>query len=160
MSLSDWAAISTIASSVAVIVSLLLLYFQLGRIDQQIDQSHKNQRAMINQTSTQIASDQIQFLADPQRATLLSRAMTTDGDLSLADQIQLALILRLNLVALQDMLFQLAQNMIDESAVDSLSMATERVLLMPIFREIWQRERALYSPEVADHVDKLIAKHV
>lgn len=159
MSLADWAAVSTIASSIAVVVSLLLLYVQLQKIDKQIIESHKNQRAIINQTAMQVGSEQIQFLADPHRAALLGRAVVGDMDFSTADQIQLALILRLNLIALQDMHFQLDQGLIDSVTVASLSRATERVLTMPIFRTIWQRERGLYSSTVAAYVDQFIEDH-
>jgi hypothetical protein len=47
MSLSDLAALGSFVSGVAVLVSLVFLYFQLRQVGAQVQQAERNQQAMI-----------------------------------------------------------------------------------------------------------------
>src|SRR5215469_15950492 len=47
MSLSDLASVGSLVSGVAVLVSLVLLYFQLRQLNQQVRQAERNQQASI-----------------------------------------------------------------------------------------------------------------
>ena len=49
MSLSELAEIGSFISGVAVLTSLIFLYFQLRQINQQVKQAEKNQQSAIRQ---------------------------------------------------------------------------------------------------------------
>lgn len=52
MSLSNLASLGSFVSGVAVLVSLVFLYFQLRQVNAQVRQSEKNQQALIKQGHT------------------------------------------------------------------------------------------------------------
>ena len=75
MSLSDLAALGSFVSGLAVLVSLIFLYFQLRQVNRQVRQSEKNQLALMNQGVINRTSDIIRFAAEPDINELSSRVI-------------------------------------------------------------------------------------
>src|SRR5215472_12830534 len=85
MSLSDLASIGSFVSGIAVLVSLLFLYFQVRQVNQQVIQAERNQRALIQQGRAQRAADHAWRMADPELATTYWKGVRRPEDLSLAE---------------------------------------------------------------------------
>ncbi|WP_293371832.1 hypothetical protein, partial [Phenylobacterium sp.] len=76
MSLSDVASIGTLLSAIAVLVSLIFLYFQLRQVSAQVRQTERNQRSIINQGATTRSMQTNSWLCEPHMSELLTKAMS------------------------------------------------------------------------------------
>ena len=150
MTLSDLAAIGSLVSGIAVLVSLVYLALQ-------VRQTEKNQRALINQGATTQSRDSIRAFAEPHMAALISRAVAGERNFTAPELVQMSMALRLTLIGMQDVLFQHQEGLIDEGTLDNGFRASGSILAQPVFRALWLEGRGTYVPEFASRVDKLIA---
>ena len=82
MSLSDLASLGSFVSGVAVLVSLVFLYFQLGNLNRQVTQAEKNQRAAIHQARQQFRSDYAKSNAHSDHFETFTRGFNGDATLN------------------------------------------------------------------------------
>lgn len=158
MSLSDIAAIGSLASGMAVLGSLVFLYFQMKQMSEQVRQTERNQRAIMNQGTIDRIAESMRFFSEPHISSLLSRVQSGETNLSAAELSQLRFCMRINLVSLQDTLLQHGMGLIDQITYDNGVRASAVMLTMPAFRALWQVDHAAYADEMAAHVDRLIAE--
>ena len=149
MTLSDLAAIGSLVSGVAVLVSLVYLALQ-------VRQTEKNQRALINQGATTQSRDAIRAFAEPHMAALLSRVVAGERDFTAPELVRMSMVLRLTLIGMQDTLFQHHEGLIDEGTLENIFRASGSLLAHPVFRALRLEGRETYVPEFASRVDKLI----
>ncbi len=151
MTLADLASIGSLISGVAVLISLIYLALQ-------VRQAERNQRALMNQGTAARVSEAILALAQPSLAGLYTRAHGGEIDFSAQEINQLAMVLRVSLLSLQDALVQHRAGLVDHVTFQNSTGAVRAILAAPAFRAVWARNRSSYAPEMAGFVDDLIAK--
>ena len=158
MSLSDLAAVGSFVSGVAVLISLVFLYFQLRQLNAQAIQSERNQRALMNQGVVARTVELVQWMAQPPFNELTVKIASGHEDFSLGELNQLQLQLRLRLVNFQDVYNQYRGGFIDQITYDGSIVSMQYLLAQPVYRALWLSSRPLYATELAAFVDeKLIA---
>jgi len=157
MSLSDLASIGSFISGLAVLLSLIFLYFQLRQVNAQVLQTEKNQRALMNQGVATRVTDMMMFFAQPENRSLLARMGAGESDFS-ADEIAFfSYSLRISMIAAQDTYVQHRQGLADQIIYENTLAAMRVVMSQPVNRAIWRAQRSSYAPEWASYSDNLIA---
>src|SRR5215472_7715408 len=82
MSLSDLASLGSFVSGVAVLISLIFLYFQVRQANQLVRQAEKNQQATIRLERTSRAVAISMGASEPSLADAAHKALTGAKDIS------------------------------------------------------------------------------
>jgi len=151
MSLSDIATIGGLISSVAVLVSLVYL-------SRQIRQTERNQRSLIIQGTINRASEGIEFATQSHINELTTRVMAGDTNFNAPELNQLRLVLRRNLIGLQDTMLQHRSDLIDGATLENTLNLVRSILSQPVYRAVWLSSRQTYGSEFATYIDGLIAE--
>lgn len=149
MTLSDIASIGTLASGVAVLISLIYLTLQVRQAD-------RNQRAFVNQEATSRFTAIILRLNDPPFSDLHYRAMNTKGAVTSQEACQL-----LNFVLVLghhvlDAWVQRRARLIDELMFESALRPACILLSNPIYRAVWPMVRPSFPREFGEMFDREI----
>lgn len=149
MSLSGVAAIGSLVSGMAVLVSLVYLALQ-------VRQTERNQRALMNQGVITRTVELIMLNNDPRLNELLSKVYAGEATFS-APEIQLLRNhIRARLINIQDAYLQHRSGLTDQITFDNALAAARNMLSQPVFRAIWKSVRTARAPEWIAYVDKLI----
>ena len=156
MTLSDLAALGSFVSGLAVLVSLVFLWFQLRQMNEQVRQSEKNQRAQIRQTHSMRISEN--FLRRVDHADLWVKAYKgeplTDAEVYQVFQVMMAIWFHM-----EDSYYQHRDGLLDETAGQANLTGLKSSLRMPQFRAVWPFMRpSAVGPDFVALVDKLIAE--
>lgn len=151
MSLSDIANLSTLASAVAVLISVIYLSLQ-------VRQAEKNQRSVANQAVATRATDIVMFNAEPHIVILRRRVLSGDTDFTADELLQLSFVLRVSLLALQDSHMQHKAGVTNEEIMQSTIGGVRPLLAQPVNRALWRRMHQNYPADFSSFVDKLIAE--
>jgi hypothetical protein len=149
MSLSDLASIGSLASGVAVLVSLVYLSLQ-------VRQSDKNQRALINQGTVTRNTDILMFLSQPHINALTSRVASGETHFSAEELSYLHLRVRTTVLSCQDTYVQHKAALVDKITLDNSVAVLRGTLSLPVYRALWKLSRRGYAPEWASFVDAQI----
>src|SRR5476649_1288792 len=82
MSLSDLAALGSFVSGVAVVTSLVFLYFQVRQVSEQVRQAERNQQAAIRQGRTTRIVEMMLAIMDPAIAEAMMKVARGDADIT------------------------------------------------------------------------------
>jgi len=157
MTLSDLAALGSFVSGVAVLVSLVFLWFQLRQMNDQVRQAEKNQRAAIRQAhSTRISET---FLRRMETAELWVKVQSDDPDI---DDVELYQVLQMGSAiwfSIEDSFYQHRDGLLDDAAWKANEAGLRTAASGAFMRATWQfaRSSAVGSDFVA-YVDALMAE--
>lgn len=151
MTLSDLANIGSLASAIAVLVSLIYLSVQ-------IRQTEKNQRAMIDQGVATRTTEIVRWSTEPHVAALRTRVLAGETDFTALEIVQLLFILRVTVISVQDSHRQHGAGLSDQITLESAVGGTRPLLAQPVFRALWVRMRGDYSAHTARLIDQVIAE--
>jgi len=149
MTLSDIANIGTFIGAVGVFISLIYLALQ-------IRQAELNQRSIASQGVAARITGIVQWSAEPHIANLRMRVFQGDTNYTAEETLQLAFILRVSILSLQDTHIQFKSKLTDKTTMDSTIEGTRPLLRTPVFQAVWLRGRAHFAKETQDLVDKII----
>ncbi|MEZ5559766.1 MAG: hypothetical protein R3E86_14640 [Pseudomonadales bacterium] len=155
MSLSDLANLGEFVSSIAVLGSLVFLFFQMRQMTVQMRQSEMNQRSLINQNV--MTRDHEINLMFAQRANVHSKAQLPEADLTVEEIMELILMLRAALGQMQDVHVQRQAGLIEQDTYDYIEAGVRAILAIPTYRAAWQWIRPSVSPKTALLVEGFIA---
>jgi hypothetical protein len=147
MSLAD---IASLASSVAVLVSLLFLAVQ-------VRQSNRNQRSLMQQGRTTRNVDLLFRLADPALSKLWAR-VSTSGTLEDAEYYMLYGYMASVFWSYEDSFFQFRAGMLDPSSWASDLATLKRLLSNPAYRAVWTAVRSAIGDEYRSFMDGLVVE--
>ena len=150
MSLADLASIGTLVSGLAVLGSLIYL-------SRQIQQSDKNQRALIDQGTISRNVDIIQFLCQPNIHALTTRVASGEADFTAEEIDYLILRLRVTLLANQDTYIQHKAGLVDKITFENSLNVLKGVLSVPVYRALWALSHDAFARDYATWVDNQIA---
>ena len=147
MSLGDLAALASLVSSVAVLVSLLFLGFQMR-------QSNRNQRSLMQQGRSDRNVDLLSRLTDPRLSEILARASggetLTDAECFALYAFEAAV-----LWSYEDSFFQFHAGMLDSKSWASDVATLKRLLSNPTYRAVWRAARGGIGDEYKSFLDGL-----
>jgi hypothetical protein len=157
MSLSDLASIGSFVSGVAVLISLVFLYFQLRQLRAQLAQAEVNQRAMINEASATRLSDYLRWMAEPSNCHLGARVIEGERSFNSEEVVRLGLMLRWNIIHLQDVTQHFEAGLIDAAALESARAGTSRLLLSyAVYRALWAIQADTFASPIRKVVEDLM----
>ena len=156
MTLSDLAALGGFVSGLAVLASLGFLYFQLRQIGQQIAQSEKNQRALINQGAINRSIETNIWLTQPQMSAVFMKAVNA-GEMNEREAFLLTAIVRNILLNFQDSHVQHKIGLADGITFDHAAGSLRFFLSLPAIRATYQLNRPSYAPGLLALVDGIVA---
>jgi hypothetical protein len=149
MTLSDLAALGSLVSGVAVLVSLLFLYFQMR-------QTERNQRANISQAAIARNVQYNSLLFAPEMSAFMLKALTRPGELNEKEVWQLAGVVRNFILGFQDARFQHDSHLADDAIFDHALRSLKFWMAYPAFRATYERYRSTYTQDIVAEVDRLI----
>ena len=150
MTLSDLAAIGSLVSGVAVLVSLVYLA-------NQIRQAEKNQRAVLNQGYITRVADYLRWYAESPINELRARVIAGDTSFTAEELLRLQLALRVTLLSAQDAYLQHKAGLVDDMTLDN-SMLNVRNgwLSQSVYRALWMQQAPTVAPEFAAVIETVL----
>jgi hypothetical protein len=149
MTLSDIASLGGLISSLAVLVSLLFLYFQ-------IRQTERNQRAAISQAAIARNVQQNNWLIATEMSAFMLKALTQPDELSEREVWQLTGVVRNLIFGFQDAKFQHESRLADDIIFDHALRSLKFWMASPAFRAAYEQNRSTYAQDLAAEIDRLI----
>ena len=156
MSLSDLAALGSFVSGLAVLVSLIFLYFQLRQVNEQVRQTEKNQRALLDQGATARNEQILTLHAQPHINELTAAVISGRTDFAASELGLLATRFRTTMLAGQDTYVQHKAGLADAVTLENMEAVVRGTLAQPVYRAIWRGSRRAYSTEWQTYVDRLL----
>lgn len=158
MSLGDLASLGSFASGVAVLVSLVFLYFQMKQIGAQISQSERNQRASIRASRASRTVDFLASFANPSMSEAVAMGNAGSEDMSSTQITQYTLFCLGRFINAEDAFSQNAGKLLDEEALADLVMSLTVAFSNPGFRASWSILRQQFHGEFVDFIDGVLAQ--
>lgn len=158
MSLSDLAALGSFVSGVAVLVSLVFLYFQIRQVNMQVRQTEKNQQALIRQNRATRVVDLHMRRAEASLVDAIRKGQNGDDDITLTELSQY----RFNCVAtffnLEDTYYQHAEGLLNDAAFASFSLGLTGLFATIGMQVMWETNRPAFPTDFVQYIDKIIAE--
>jgi len=158
MSLADLAALGSFISGLAVLVSLVFLYFQLRQVNAQVVLAERNQQAAIAQARTESQVSVLVAMADPGVAKAFSRAMEGAGDLTSTELFQFTSLHRAMMVNGENAFLHNRSGLITDKAFEGALLSMKYLAGAPAFRAYWPVVRGSCGAQFAAFMDKVIAE--
>jgi len=154
MTLTDLSSIGSFISGIAVLTSLVFLWFQLRQIGRQVQQAEKNQQSMIAQARTERLVAINLTMADPLMADAVSRGMTGADDITFTQFNQCRAFFRTTFLSSEEAYFQNVNGLFTESAFSSFVSSIRSGFRLPGFRAAWRISRDSHQAEFVAFMDK------
>jgi hypothetical protein len=151
MSLTDLASLGSFVSAVAVLVSLIYLSLQ-------VKQAERNQQSSIRATRVTRIVDIYMRLSEPSLSDAVTKASAGAADVTDAQIRQFSFYCGARFYNAEDSFNQFEEGLLNQRAFDSLVVGLKNSLGQPGMRAFYKRQRAMFGPEFADFVDKLLAE--
>ena len=158
MSLSDLASLGSFVSGVAVLVSLVFLYFQLRQLSGQVRQAEKNQRAALSQGYSTRITENVHWFAEQANAELRTRVDAGETAFTAVELHRLRQMLRTILFNFQDVYQQHQSGLIDTWAFSSSVLGTRTLIGTPVLRALWMDVAPTMAPEFRAVVETMLAE--
>jgi hypothetical protein len=147
MSLEEVYYVSQTIAAVAIIGSLVLVIIQLR-------QSDKTQRALVHQTRADRNVTVARSMLDADVARLLAKAAAHEASFSAAEIVQLMGLLRVQVMAVDDTIWQRSVGLLDDTAVESAWQSSKALLALPALRATWPLVRPGFAESLATEFEK------
>ena len=157
MSLSDLAAIGSFVSGIAVLISLVFLYFQLRQIGVQVHQAERNQQASIRDNRASRIVDIIMRSTDPSLSDAILKVMRGDEDISETQFRQFNMFFQARLIHAEEALSQYRDGLLNQSSFDQVGKSLRVAFSYPGARAIYSRIRPGFPDEFVAYADKIVA---
>jgi hypothetical protein len=151
MTLSDYASIGTLISSLAVLVSLVFLTLQ-------VRQTERNQRAMMNQGVMARDNAIMMMVQQPDVMKVWTKAAAGATDYTSTEIQHFSILLRAIMGQMQDAHVQKLAGVLSNDTYAFVELGLRYVFALPLARALWEESRPTVSPLVAKLVDGFIAE--
>ena len=158
MTLSDLASIGSFISGLAVLVSLVFLYFQLRQVGAQVQQAERNQQASIRQGRATRVVDMNLTATEPSLADALAKAVAGATGMTSTQLIQLDVFCRATFLNGEDSFFQHKDGLLSDASFASYTGGMLATFSLPAFRVQWKYQRGIFASEYVAFMDKLVAE--
>jgi hypothetical protein len=157
MSLSDLASLGSFVSGIAVLVSLVFLYFQIRQVSAQMNQSEKNQQASIRQARVTRIFDWHMGLKDAAVADVWRRGLEGSDELSETELAQFTTIMRALFLHAEDSFYQHEAGLLNEAAFVTFSKGLGVAMQRPGVRAAWKALSGNFNPGLAEFINEVLA---
>jgi hypothetical protein len=158
MSLSDLASLGSFVSGVAVLVSLVLLYFQIRQVNAQLQQAERNQQAQIRQGKTDRIVQILLTGTEPSAAKSQIKGNYGAPDISPVEQVQYAAYMSAHFANLEDIFYQHRDGLLTDAAFEAPTRGAKFMMGAPGARRFWEFAKVMYPQEFVAFVDGLAGK--
>jgi len=149
MSLSDWASIGSLVSSIVVLISLIYLALQ-------VRQAERNQQASIRQGRATRAVDIILATGEPSCAQALPKGTAGNSEITPAEFGQFTAIYGAFLASAEDTFLQHNERLLSDAVFASFTESWRQTLSQPGVRALWKLRRHGFETGFASFMDKLM----
>jgi hypothetical protein len=156
MTLSDLSAFGSFISGLAVLVSLVFLYFQLRQIGAQVKQAEKNQMASIRQQRTARLVEMLATSTDAPFSQALLKGFAGAEDISETQLAQFRYGMLASFRNAEDSFYQHLDGLLSESAFESVRMELGNQLTSAGVRALWKRNRGSFASEFSAFMNGLM----
>jgi hypothetical protein len=161
MTLTDIASLSSAISGIAVVASLVFLYFQIRQVTAQVKQAEKNQRSIVEQgRSTRVSDIQMHVASEPTLAVAVEKAMTGAADMTQTEFTQFRLYTYARFALSEDTFLQHKNGLMSDEAFATWERTFVVGFGAPGPRVMWKWVRQSYDPEFVAFTDKIMARAV
>lgn len=159
MSLSDLASLGSFISALAVLISLIFLYFQLRQLAVQVKQAEKNQQAAIQQSRNHRRIDMFMDRAtNPALAEALAVSGSRPNELTMTQWLQTQAYSAASFGLAEDTFLQHKYGLLSDEFFDAWLPSMKFTLSAPSARASWKRSRRAFGPEFVEFIDRLIVE--
>jgi hypothetical protein len=158
MSLSDFASLGSLVGGLAVLVSLVLLYFQLRQLNQQVRLTERNQQASIRRGRITRGVDIQLARADPGVADAIRRGMQDPDEMTQTEVSQFLNSCRAMFLHLEDSFYQHEEGLLNEEAFATVVAGARGLAGNPGYRVAWNTARRQYAGRFGDFMDGIVAR--
>lgn len=149
MNLSDLANIGSLINGVAVLASLIYLSVQVRH-------ARRTQQAAMHQARVERVTNVSLNLAQPDYAKVLAKAASGATDFSAAEVLQLFYVVRIQILALDDALWQRDVGFLDEPSLQTTVLTMKRMMANPALRAAWHLVRPQIAPVVRERIEQVV----
>jgi hypothetical protein len=157
MSLSDLASLGSFVSGVAVLISLVFLYFQVRQVTAQVRQAERNQQASIRHTRISRAVQLQLDLADPGRSEVWWKALIGPQEISETQLRQFFALSRAFFFHIEDSFYQHEHGLLNDDAFETTVAGIRRFVSNPGARAIWRVQRSGFRGKFLAYMDGLVS---
>jgi hypothetical protein len=143
--------VSQSVAALAVVASIIYLA-------QQVRQSERIQRAMVQQGRADRAAHRSMVMASPELAGIVQRGMSGSKELTREEFNQWTLICRSLFITVEDSFLQRKAGLLDDVAFHSFEAGTRTFFSAPGLRASWQLASAQYGKETKQFIDSMITQ--
>ena len=158
MNLSNLAALGNFVSGVAVVASLVFLYFQVRQLNAQARQAAVNQQAMMKLARTTRVMEVNARMASESYAQMDLRITRNGSDVTADDVTRFWAHARAVFQNGEDTFAQHRRGLVHNTDFASFKRAFGWSLQAPQMRLSWERHRAMYDEGYVDFVDRLVSE--
>jgi hypothetical protein len=151
MSLSDLASLGSFVSGVAVLISLVFLYFQVRQVEKNQQATVRQQRASRGVAVTMGAA------TEPSLVEAIYKASVGATDITSTQLLQLLLYSNAQFLSFEDSFLQHRNGLMTDSDFGSVINSVRAFIRLPGFRVQWKRGRMGYGTEFVEFMDALLA---
>jgi hypothetical protein len=157
MSLSDLASLGSFISGIAVLASLVFLYFQVRQVNAQVLQTERNQRALMQQGRAERVADHAMRMAEPALGAIYWKGVRRPEDLTLAEIDLFTSVCRATFLSAEDSVLQHEAGLLDDAAYRSFAAGWGFVVSRgPGIRAAWRMTSQLYDSEFSILMEGLL----
>lgn len=149
MSLPDLAAIGNFVSGIAVVVTLIVLLFQ-------IRQTNKHQKAIVQQNRVTRSADFILRGSAPGLVEAWIMGAKGSTEIGIERHWQFITLMRTFFLGLEDTYFQYKIGLVGKGTLEGVANLMHRHFAEPGVRAAWRQLRDTYDPDFAKYCDSLV----
>jgi hypothetical protein len=158
MSLSDLASLGSFTSGVAVLISLVFLYFQLRQVNAQVRQAERNQQAAIQQERSGRVSDITLWAVAPPYVEAFMKGMAGAPDMTETELAQFQAYAFARITISEDTFLQHKNGQLNDEAFAGFTRMYAGAFRSPGVRVMWKWVKGAYNPTFVAFTDDLIAQ--
>lgn len=144
MTLSDLASFGSLISGLAVLVSLVFLYFQLRQVGAQVQQAERNRQASIRQGRATRVVNMNLAATEPSLADVLAKVVTGTTGMTSMQLTQFSVYCRATFLNGEDSFFQHKDGLLSDASFASYTGGMLATFSLPGFRVMWKYQRGIF----------------
>jgi hypothetical protein len=158
MTLADIASISSAISGIAVVASLVFLYFQVRQVGEQVKLAEKNQQAAIRQGRTTRIVDMMLATMEPNIAETMMKVARGDADITAVQLQQYRTYMVASINHFEDSFYQHEDGLLNDVAFATVVSGIRASVASPGYRAGWDTVWRMREGAFPAFMNKIIAE--
>jgi len=159
MLFSDLVSLGSFVSSLAVLISVAFLYFQMREMTEQTRQSVKHARAQTAQARADRFVDyQMRAAENPALAIVIRRGLSGDETMSEDELSQFTAWCRGVLMDLWESFVQHREGLLQDSFFHTMTRGLPNLMGTPGMQLVWRSARSIYEPAYVEFMNEIVER--